>query len=144
MINRHTDRTDIYFVSTYISGSDSEHHLMNQLFRQKGSGTGTYEKKVGRPRWRPVGGFAVYCFRHISSLSLCSWGEGKTLKNPLLKKRRVCKRSPSHVRNHMLSFYSPLEISKPNHLVRVPNLKERKDDPGHKWTMFPNFLAIHL
>lgn len=49
MINRHTDRTDIYFISTYIWGSDSEHHLMNQLFRQRGSGTGTYEKKVGRP-----------------------------------------------------------------------------------------------
>lgn len=66
MINRHTDRADIYFISMYTWGSDSKHHFMNHMFSQNGSVTTIYEKK------HTVGGFAVCRSRHTCSLSLCS------------------------------------------------------------------------
>lgn len=144
MINKQTDsRVDIYFINKHIQGWNLKQHFTARIYNRKGLVTNKYEKGVNEPRTRTVGVSADCLLKaHVLSLPPSTAEKAqKTLKNPLLSKRCVFRRSPSHMQNHKLFFYSPLETSKPKHSALVPNFK-KKQVPGHKWAVFPNFLSI--
>lgn len=81
-----------------------------------------------------------FLWAHLLSLALTApEGGQRPLRHPLLSERCVSHRSPSHMEAHRSFFYSPLQTWKPHHLVPAPI---RKEGPGHRWTVFPNFVVL--